>query len=158
MRFFFTAANKSNTKPAQSGLFYYLKKEMASRKLTDLSLEMQPLAAEFEAWCKADGLDVVIICTHRPDSEQQSAYDAKLSNCKPGESAHNQMDSQKRPAAEAFDVGVIRNGKYIGRGDDPDYLAAGKIGEALGLLWAGRWTGKLKETAHFQNKSWKKPS
>lgn len=127
---------------------------MASRKLTDLSIPMQLLAAKFVDRCHEAGLDVVIICTHRPDAEQQAAYDAKLSNCKPGQSGHNQVDSQKRPAAEAFDVGVIRNGKYIGRGDDPDYLAAGKIGEEIGLSWAGRWKGKLKETAHFQNPNW----
>lgn len=128
---------------------------MASRKITDLSIPMQQLAASFEDKCKEAGLDVVIICTYRSDAEQQAAYDAKLSNCKPGQSAHNQLDSQKRPAAEAFDIGVIRSGKYIGRGDDPDYLAAGKIGEELGLLWAGRWKGKLKETAHFERAGWK---
>lgn len=128
---------------------------MASRKLTDLSLPMQGMAAKFMDRCNEAGLDVVIICTHRPDTEQQAAYDAKLSNCKPGESAHNQVDSQKRPAAEAFDIGVIRNGKYIGRGDDPDYLAAGKIGEEIGLIWSGRWRGKLKEVAHFEREGWK---
>lgn len=128
---------------------------MASRKLTDLSVPMQALAAQFMAMCHEADLDVVIICTHRPDAEQQAAYDAKLSNCRPGESAHNQVDSLKRPAAEAFDIGVIRNGKYIWRGDDPDYLAAGHIGELIGLLWAGRWRGKLKETAHFERNGWK---
>lgn len=128
---------------------------MASRKLTDLSLEMQPLAAKFEARCNEAGLDVVIICTYRPDAEQQAAYDAKQSNCRPGESAHNQVDSQKRPASEAFDIGVIRNGKYIGNGSDPDYLAAGKIGEELGLVWSGRWRGKLKEVAHCEREGWK---
>lgn len=128
---------------------------MASRKLTDLSLPMQLLAAKFMDRCQEDGLDVVIICTHRLDVEQQAAFNAKLSNCKPGESAHNQVNLMLRPAAEAFDVGVIRNGKYIGRGDDPDYLAAGKIGEELGLLWAGRWKGRLKETAHFERAGWK---
>ena len=123
---------------------------MASRKLTDLSLPMQLLAVKFVDRCHEAGLDIVFICTHRPAAEQQAAYDAGMSNCKPGQSAHNQVDLMLKPAAEAFDVGVIRNGKYVGRGDDSDYLAAGKIGEELGLLWAGRWKGKLKETAHFE--------
>jgi len=26
-----------------------------------------------------------------------------------------------------------------------------------GLVWSGRWTGKIKETAHFQNENWRKP-
>lgn len=128
---------------------------MASRKLTDLSLPMQLLAVKFVDRCHEAGLDIVIICTHRPAAEQQAAYDAGMSNCKPGQSAHNQVDLMLKPAAEAFDVGVIRNGKYVGRGDDSDYLAAGKIGEELGLLWAGRWKGKLKETAHFERNGWK---
>lgn len=128
---------------------------MASRKLTDLSIPMRALAAKFMDGCSEAGLDIVIICTHRPDAEQQAAYEAKLSNCKPGQSAHNQVDAQKRPAAEAFDVGVIRNGKYIGNGSDPDYLRAGAIGESLGLKWAGRWKGKLKEVAHFERDGWR---
>lgn len=131
---------------------------MASRKLTDLSPEIRPLAEAFIAQCQADGLDVVIICTHRDNIEQEAAYACGASRCRGGQSGHNQVDTMNKPAAEAFDVGVIRAGKYIGNGSDPDYLRAGQIGEALGLVWAGRWTGKLKEAAHFQNKSWKKPS
>lgn len=129
---------------------------MASRKISDLSCEMQPIAIEFVAECKRAGLDIVIICTHRSDAEQAAAFACGASNCRPGESAHNQVDMMRRPAAEAFDVGVIRNGKYIGKGDDPDYLKAGEIGEKLGLVWAGRWKGKIKETAHFERANWKK--
>lgn len=128
---------------------------MASRKITDLSVQMQPIAVAFEAQCKAEGLDVVIICTHRPDVEQAAAFACGASNCRPGESAHNQVDIMLKPASEAFDVGVIRNGKYIGNGNDPDYLRAGVIGESLGLKWAGRWKGRLKETAHFEREGWK---
>lgn len=127
---------------------------MASRKLTDLSPWMQEKAKEFEAQCKSESLDIVIICTYRPDDEQMAAFKSGASNCKPGESAHNQLDVMKRPASEAFDVGVIRNGKYIGNGSDTDYLRAGQIGESIGLAWAGRWKGKIKEVAHFQNPNW----
>lgn len=128
---------------------------MASRNIRDLSREMQRIAGKFITECHAEKLDVVIICTYRPASEQQKVFDCGASKCKPGESAHNCHDAKGDPAAEAFDVGVIRNGKYIGNGNDPDYLRAGEIGEKLGLLWAGRWKG-FKETAHFQNANWKK--
>jgi hypothetical protein len=130
---------------------------MASRKLTDLSADMRPLAEAFIAECQRQGLDIVIICTYRDNIEQEAAYACGASRCRGGQSAHNQVDVLRRSAAEAFDVGVIRDGKYVGIGSDPDYLRAGEIGEALGLVWAGRWTGKIRETAHFQNAKWSKP-
>jgi len=129
---------------------------MASRNLSDLSPEMQRIAGQFLTECHAEKLDIVIICTHRPATEQQKAFDCGASKCKPGQSAHNCLNANGIPAAEAFDVGVIRNGKYVGNGSDPDYLRAGAIGEKLGLVWAGRWK-KMKETAHFQNANWRKP-
>lgn len=123
---------------------------MSSRSPEDLCPHLREIHLQFERECKRQGLDVVTICTYRPDAEQQAAYDAKLSNCKPGQSKHNLKDSMGRPAAKAFDIGVVRNGKYVGNGRDPHYLKAGEIGEQLGLKWAGRWTGKLKETGHFE--------
>jgi len=129
---------------------------MASRNISDLSPEMQLIAMQFLVECHTEKLDVVIICTHRPPAEQQKAFDCGASKCKPGQSAHNCLDVSGKPAAEAFDVGVIRNGKYVGNGNDPDYLRAGAIGKKLGLVWAGDWKN-FKETAHFQNKNWRKP-
>jgi len=123
---------------------------MSSRSPEDLAPELREIHIQFIQECKRHGLDIVTICTYRSAADQQKAYDAKLSNCKPGQSKHNLVNAQGKPAAQAFDVGVIRNGKYIGNGKDHDYIAAGKIGEELGLKWAGRWTGKLKEVAHFE--------
>lgn len=123
-----------------------------SRNLNDLCPEMQDLAIKFQRDCLSAGLSVVVICTYRGDADQQAAFDCGASKCRPGQSAHNKTDAMGKPASKAFDIGVIRAGKYIGDGKDPDYLAAGKIGEALGLEWAGRWTGKLREVAHFQLK------
>lgn len=128
-----------------------------SRDLTKLSLCMQGKARLFLAECHRQGLDIVIICTDRTNAEQQACYKAGLSMCRPGTSAHNAVDYLGFPAAEAFDVGVIRNGKYIGDGNDPDYQKAGHIGESVGLSWAGRWGGRIREVAHFQNPNWRKP-
>lgn len=135
--------------------FFIGKLKMASRKLTDLSLEMRPLAEAFIAQCQAEGLDVVIICTYRDNIEQEAAYACGASRCRGGQSAHNQINTMHNPAAEAFDVGVIRAGKYVGDGSAPDYLRAGVIGEKLGLKWAGRWSGRLKEVAHFERDGWR---
>lgn len=128
-----------------------------SRDLTKLSAPMQELAGAFLAECHRQELDIVIICTDRSDKEQADCYAAGLSMCRPGKSAHNARDKQGNPAAEAFDIGVIRHGKYIGDGNDPDYQKAGLIGEAVGLSWAGRWGGRIREVAHFQNPEWRKP-
>ena len=123
---------------------------MSSRDLNDLAPELQEIAIKFVRDCKLAGLDIVIICTSRSNAEQQAAYDAHLSNARPGESEHNKVNSMGKPASRAFDVGVIRAGKYVGNGSDPDYTKAGAIGEALGLKWAGRWRGRIRETGHFQ--------
>lgn len=128
-----------------------------SRDISRLSDFMQKKAAKFIEKCHAENLDIVIICTSRSDAEQAQCYNAGLSRCKPGQSAHNAKDRLGNACSEAFDMGVIRHGKYIGDGNDPDYQRAGIIGEELGLSWAGRWKGKIKEVAHFQNPSWVKP-
>ena len=128
-----------------------------SRDLTKLSPFMQDKARLYLAECHRQGLDIVIICTDRSDEEQNACFASGASKCKAGQSAHNAKDKQGNAFAEAFDVGVIRHGKYIGDGKDPDYLKAGVIAESLGLIWAGRWKGSLKETAHNQNPNWRKP-
>lgn len=128
-----------------------------SRDISKLSRFMQEKAIEFIKECNGESLDIVIICTDRSDEDQAKAFASKASNARPGESAHNAVDAHGFPASEAFDVGVIRNGKYIGDGSDPDYQKAGQIAEKIGLSWSGRWKGKLREVAHMQNPSWEKP-
>lgn len=131
-----------------------------SREIDKLSPYMQEKAIEFAAECHKESLDVVIICTDRSDEDQNACFASGASKCKAGQSAHNAKvklsDGTFIPASEAFDIGVIRNGKYIGDGNDPDYQKAGLIGEKLGLVWAGRWTS-FKEVAHFQNPHWIAP-
>ena len=64
-----------------------------------------------------------------------------VTNAKGGQSFHNWRC--------AFDFVPVVNGKA--RWDDKAaYAKCGERGESLGLEWAGRWTGKLKETAHMQ--------
>lgn len=122
-----------------------------SRELSKLSPYMRVKAMRFLEKCREEKLDVIIICTDRGYEDQQILFDKKLSNARPGQSAHNVRDANGNPAAEAFDIGVIRGGKYVGNGDDKHYQRAGVIGESLGLKWAGRWKGRLKETGHFES-------
>ena len=121
-----------------------------SREISKLSPYMQAKAKEFLSQCRLESLDIVIICTDRSNAEQAECFARGATRARPGESAHNVCDDLGRPAAEAFDIAVIRHGKYIGDGNDKDYLRAGQIGEDLGLVWAGRWI-KMTEVAHFQS-------
>lgn len=131
---------------------------MPSRKLTDLHPTLQPIAAKFLARCKAAGLDILITCTHRTGAEQDALYaqgrttpGAKVTNARAGQSKHNTM-LKGVPASEAFDIVPLINGKPEWSAKHPAWAAAGKIGEDLGLSWAGRWLS-FKEMPHFELKS-----
>ena len=119
-----------------------------SRSLTDLHPKVAALCSEFLNRCKEKGIDVIITSTYR-DAESQNALYAQgrttqgkiVTNAKAGQSYHNWR--------VAFDFCPIINGKC--QWDNKDLFAeCGRIGEEVGLEWAGRWAGKFKETAHFQ--------
>jgi peptidoglycan L-alanyl-D-glutamate endopeptidase CwlK len=129
---------------------------MASRDLNDLSPHCRELAIKFQAGCIADGLDILIYCTYRSSKEQDELYACgrtkvgkKVTNCRGGQSNHNHVDALGKPAADAFDFVPMLHGKPQW-GDAVLYGKAGKIAESVGLRWAGRWTGSLKETAHCE--------
>lgn len=124
-----------------------------SRKIEDLRPDVRVLATKFIEEAAKQGIDVLIYSTLR-DNESQAELYAKgrttagpiVTNARPGESAHNY--------GCAWDCVPIVHGKAMWN-DDATYTKLGRIGEALGLEWAGRWTGKLKEKAHFQLAGWK---
>jgi peptidoglycan L-alanyl-D-glutamate endopeptidase CwlK len=119
-----------------------------SRSLSDLHPKVKALAEKFIAECDKVGIDILIYSTYR-DAESQNALYAQgrttlgriVTNAKGGQSYHNWR--------VAFDFVPVVDGKA--RWDDKHlYSKCGMIGESIGLDWAGRWTGKLKETAHMQ--------
>ena len=119
-----------------------------SRSLEDLHPKVKALAEQFQKDCQSKGLDVLIYSTYR-DIEAQDAIYAQgrtakgtiVTNAKGGQSFHNYR--------VAFDFVPIIHGKPLWN-DPIAYANCAKIGEELGLEWAGRWSGKFKETAHFQ--------
>ena len=145
---------------------------MPSRKIDDLDRALRPLAREFLAACAAQKLDVLIICTYRAQIEQDALF--AQGRTKPGRivtwaptSEHSRADADGLPAARAFDIAVLRNGKIIwgtgGNGmdndpsdDDVDDLElwerAGAVGRAIGLEWGGDWPAKQRDYPHFQLK------
>lgn len=105
-------------------------------------------AAEFLNQCNQAGLDVIITCTLRSIEAQNALYASGrtvkghiLTNLKGGQSKHN--------VGLAFDFCVMTHGKCDWN-NAAAFSKAGEIGEGLGLVWAGRWRGKLKELAHFE--------
>ena len=128
---------------------------MASRALADLTPQAHALALAFLAEYQARGLPVLIYCTLRSHAEQAQLYAQGrsrpgpiLTNAQPGQSRHN---PNAHGQASAFDAVPVRDGQALW-----DNAAAielmGTCGEAVGLQWAGRWRGALRERLHFQTK------
>ncbi len=123
-----------------------------SRKLEDLTPDTRRKVFAFREACRAAGVDLLVTSTYR-DAESQAALYAQgrtapgkiVTNAKPGQSWHNWRC--------AVDVVPLRNGKPVWgtAGEDGKlWEQVGKLGEAAGLEWAGRWKS-FKELAHFQN-------
>jgi peptidoglycan L-alanyl-D-glutamate endopeptidase CwlK len=123
-----------------------------SRNLSDLHTPCKEMAEKFLKAAKDAGIDLIVTSTYRDHESQATLFaqgrtkpGAIVTNAKPGQSWHNWRC--------AFDVVPIRNGKPVWGTSGPDgdmWRKVGEIGESVGLEWAGRWTGKLREFAHFQ--------
>ena len=144
---------------------------MASRLIEDLHPDIVQKYHSFKQGCTEQGIDVLTTCTYRSNEEQNDLYAQGrtkpgkiVTKAKAGQSKHNYTINGK-PAAKAFDVVPLRNGKLIwgtsgdGVDDDPSddliddlelWQRVGAIGERCGLEWAGRW--KFREYPHFQIK------
>ena len=128
---------------------------MASRSIDDLTPGCRDKAVAFLDKCAQAGIDVLIYCTLRSNAEQDELYEIGRSkpgrivtNARGGQSLHNPVPGMNK--SRAFDCVPILHGKA--QWDDrASYLKMGEIGESVGLSWAGRWSGKLRETAHFQD-------
>ena len=123
-----------------------------SRSISELHPACKIRAEKLIELAKQNGIDLLVTSTYR-DLESQAALFAQgrtkpgkiVTNARPGQSWHNWRC--------AFDVVPIRNGKPVWGTTGPDgdlWRKIGELGESVGLEWAGRWTGKLREFAHFQ--------
>lgn len=119
-----------------------------SRSLSDLLPVVAAKADNFVSACKAQGIDILIYSTYRDDESQNELYAQGrtkpgdiVTNARAGESYHNHRC--------AFDFVPLVHGKPAWK-DKELYTRCGNIAESVGLEWAGRWKGSLKETAHCQ--------
>jgi peptidoglycan L-alanyl-D-glutamate endopeptidase CwlK len=123
-----------------------------SRNLNDLHPVVREKAQAFIDKARLQGIDLLVTSTYRDNESQAALYaqgrtkpGAIVTNARPGQSWHNWRC--------AFDVVPLRNGKPVWGTSGPDgdlWRKVGELGESVGLEWAGRWTGKLREMAHFQ--------
>lgn len=135
---------------------------MASRLISDLHPDLQPLCQQFLDNCAHTGMKVGLCQTYRSSEEQDADY-AKgrtapgriITNAKGGQSPHNCTLDDGTPAAKAFDFFI-----YNSDGSTLDWNAADdkwqkaiSIGEALGLVSGS--TFKFKDTDHFELAGWK---
>lgn len=134
---------------------------MSSRHTEDLSADTASLYWLFHYGMVDAQIDYIVTCTYRSEDEQTKLYAQGrtapgnvVTNAKAGESAHNCEDPNGNPAARAFDIVPMVNGKPDWDGTHPVWEQAGKIGEGVGLEWAGRWKS-FKEKPHFQLPNWR---
>lgn len=118
-----------------------------SRKIDDLHPRVAVLCRRFIENCAAAGIDVIITSTYRDFESQDALYaqgrtkaGPRVTNARAGQSYHN--------FRVAFDFVPIVNGKADWN-NTMTFRKCGKIAEALGLEWAGRWRN-FKELAHCQ--------
>ena len=121
---------------------------ITSRSLDDLLPVVRAKALAHQEACKEEGIDLLIYCTYRDNEAQEALYlqgrttaGAIVTNARGGDSYHNYRC--------AYDCVPLVGGKPAWN-DTKLYAKVGQLGESVGLQWSGRWSGKLKETAHFQ--------
>lgn len=116
-----------------------------SRRVEDLVPALQPLARVLVVAARLVGHPVLITGTLRTWAEQDALYaqgrtapGPRVTNARGGESWHN--------FGRAFDVAfVVEGGGVTWEGP---WEMIGKLGEALGLEWGGRW--QRPDRPHFQ--------
>lgn len=135
---------------------------MSSRSLDDLTQDVRQRATIHKQLCAGKGIELLIYCTLRSNEEQTALYSLGRTkageiktNARAGESAHNPNEFG---LASAYDCCPMIHGKPMWDSNHPAWRTVGACGEEAGLVWSGRWTGKMKEMAHFQDPYWRKPT
>lgn len=134
---------------------------MSSRSLDDLTQDVRQRATVHRKLCATKGVELLIYCTLRSNAEQTELYaigrtksGSIVTNARAGESAHN---PDKFGKSHAYDCCPMIHGKPIWDSNHPAWRIVVACGEEAGLVSAARWTGKLKETCHFEDPYFKRP-
>jgi peptidoglycan L-alanyl-D-glutamate endopeptidase CwlK len=130
---------------------------MASRSLDHLRSDVRARAKRHIEACEAEGIDLLVYCTYRSNVEQDIEFakgrtipGSVVTNARGGQSKHNHMEAGI-PASLAYDCIPVVNGKA--QWSNVNLInKVGLLGEGVGMVWAGRWRGKLREAVHFEAK------
>jgi peptidoglycan L-alanyl-D-glutamate endopeptidase CwlK len=121
---------------------------MSSRKIEDLSPEMQPLVNEWVRQMNELGISFIITCTLRTKQEQIELY--AQGRTTPGPIVTWTLNSLHL-VGKAFDFCIMVNGKCDWKMKSKDlWDKAIAIGKSLGLSQVIGRNGKVKESAHLQ--------
>jgi len=112
-----------------------------------LKAEVQVLARRLIETAVAQGINVKIIGGSRTYAEQNDLY--AQGRTKPGKIVTKAKGGQSwHNFGMAFDIGIFSEDGKKYYGEHKDYERCGKIGEAMGLEWGGRW--EFVDEPHFQ--------
>jgi len=131
---------------------------MSSRKIEDLVPAMQLRAFRFAGAMAEAGIPFMLTSTYRSQDEQDALW--RIGRSEPGRKV-TWTKTSRHTGRTAFDIAILKHGKPtwdtkvdVDADSVPDYLEAGQIGEALGLVWGGRFKdGNGKPTpdyCHFE--------
>lgn len=118
-----------------------------SRDINDLDPRVAAKCLALIDACRDAGIDIIVTSTYRDNASQDALYaqgrtapGKRVTNARAGQSFHNYR--------LAFDVVPIVAGKAVWN-DAAKWETIGRLGEAVGLEWAGRWKS-FREMPHFQ--------
>ena len=114
-----------------------------SRALDDLSPRFRPLAIELLARFTEAKIPVLIVDTLRTPEEHAENLRRGVSWTK--HSKHLDGDAID---VVPYDVYQLNGPDKLQWGASPAWAVMGRIGEALGLRWGGRWS--IPDYAHFE--------
>jgi peptidoglycan LD-endopeptidase CwlK len=119
------------------------------RTIESLEINFKMKVMQWRDECQREGLDILIVSTYRDAEYQDFLYasgrtrDGKIMTmARGGESKHNER--------KAVDF-CIMEGKRCDWGNIKSFTKAGMIAERCGMVWAGRWNGKIKEVGHIES-------
>ena len=143
---------------------------MASRKISDLTPDVQRKYRLFEAKMRALKIDYIVTCTLRTVEEQVALY--AMGRTAPGRvvtwtlfSRHIPRDDDRGTInagkSHAFDIVITHDSGPVwdvkcdvNQDDIPYYMQTGQVGESVGLKWGGKFRssqGKpMPDYVHFE--------